>query len=208
MPRTLDEPTIQALSSGTVRWEVFVKIVLPSLTIRITSATADTTFNGELYTYGSLGNIGGLTESESDGRTSITFSALDNAILAAITNGDFLNAPVEINIYPVDFSVPVSFDSELFKFDSGLITFDNDKGAGISYFDGFATGLNVGIGSSSSQITLACSSKMQSVARPRSARYSDQEQQRNHPGDKGMQYASVIASKEVVWPARAWFENQ
>tara|TARA_R110002020_G_scaffold337389_1_gene552863 strand:- start:2136 stop:2660 length:525 start_codon:yes stop_codon:yes gene_type:complete len=174
----------------------------------MTSATADTTFNGELYTYGTLGQIGGLSESESEGGTSLTFSALDPAVLAALAAGGFLNAPVTIHVSPVDFFVPVSFDSDAFKFDSTLITFDSARGAGIAYFDGFATGLNIGIGSDSSSITLACSSKSQTIARPRSARYSDQEQQRNHPGDKGMEYASVIASKEVIWPARAWFENQ
>jgi len=207
MPRTLDDSTIQALGNNSVRWQAFVKIILPTITIRMTSATADTNFNGELYTHGSLGNIGGFSEGENEGGSSLTFSALDPAILAALAAG-FLNAPVTIHVSPVDLFVPVSFDSDVFKFDSTLITFDNGRDSGISYFEGFATGLNVGIGSDSSQIALACSSKVLAVARPRSARYSDQEQQRNHPGDKGMQYASLVASKEVVWPARAWFENQ
>ena len=39
-----------------------------------------------------------------------------------------------------------------------------------------------------------------------SKRESDQDQQAKYPGDLGMQYATTVSSKTIVWPASEWFE--
>jgi hypothetical protein len=43
--------------------------------------------------------------------------------------------------------------------------------------------------------------------RVRSERYTDQDQQAVYPGDKGFEFVSSIASKEVIWPASTFFDK-
>ena len=98
MPRTLSPDTIAALSSGSPRFAVLVRIQTPSLTLRMTSDTIPVSFGGETYTPGTLGGIGTVKEGGKMEDTSIgiDFSGVDVPTLAVAASPDFLNSPVSV----------------------------------------------------------------------------------------------------------------
>lgn len=66
--------------------------------------------------------------------------------------------------------------------------------------------MQIEIGDTAS-VTLSLLNRLGDWDRARMLRYSDEEQQRVHPGDFGLQYAAAMENKEIIWPSRAWFKN-
>ena len=189
MTRLIDDATVLAMQEGVSRPVVLVKIATPLIDILMTSSMQDINFGGDTYTYGTLGNISTISETDDIKDSSITlaFSAIDPATIAAIASPDFVNSLVSVRI----------------------MFFDNDwqsVGDGLLYFEGGASSQNIALGVSA-EITVNCKSKLSTLSRPRSERYSDQDQQAKYPGDLGMQYATTVSSKDIVWPDSAWFSQ-
>ena len=187
MTRSIDDATVLAMQEGVTRPIVLVKIATPSLDILMTSAMQDVDFGGDTYTYGTLGNISTISETDNlkDSSITLTFSAVDPATIAAIASADFVNSPITVRVM---------------FFDENWQT----VGDGLLYFEGGAASQNIALGVSA-EITVNCKSKLSTLSRPRSERYSDQDQQAKYPGDLGMQYATTVSSKDIVWPSSAWF---
>ena len=188
MSRVIDDATILALSDDSVRPVFLVKIATPSFDILMCSAMQDVDFGGDTYIYGPLGNISTISETDDlkDSQTSITFSAVDPALISAVSGSDFINSDVSIQL--------MFFDDQW-----------QPVGDGLLYFEGGAASQNIALGQTA-EITVNCKSKLSTLSRPRSQRYSDQDQQAKHPGDLGMQYATTVSSKDVVWPSAEWFK--
>lgn len=211
MPRTLSADTIAALESGQCKFIVLVKIESPTLTLRMTSSPVDTYFittgawidskiwddddvwydagGAEVYLPGTLGKISPVGESTdiSDAGISLTFSGVDVTTLSVSAAPDFINSPVSVVL---------------------LISSDVSATAGsFILFEGFVTNSpSISYGANST-VVVSCQGKFAALDRERSERYSDQEQQRKHPGDLGLQYATTVSSKEVIWPSASWFRN-
>lgn len=189
MPRTIDSNTLRAMTRDDYRPVVLVEVVTPSLNIRLTSNTQDVTFDGDLYTAGLLSGISEIPETTdlNDAQIAVSFSGIDAAIKAAVVAPDFINSKVTVRIQ---------------FFDQDWVA----SGDGLLYFIGSAASQNIASGQTSA-ITVSCKSRIASLSRPRSERYSDQEQQAQYPGDLGMQYASGLASKTIIWPSSEWFKE-
>ena len=189
MSRLVDNGTIRAMSKGSYRPIVLVEIVTPSLNIRLVSNSQDVVYNGNTYTAGLLGGISEITESTdlNKAQISLIVSGVEPSIKAAVVAPDFINSKI---------TVRVQFFDENWK----------TPGDGLIYFVGSAASQNIA-SSANSEITISCKSRIATLSRPRSERYSDQEQQAQHPGDLGMQYATELASRQIIWPARQWFKD-
>ena len=191
MPRTIDSGTMRAMTKHDYKPVVLVEIITPSLDIRLTSNMQDVIYNTNTYTAGILGGISTIPETSdlNDAQISLMLSGVDPAIKAGVVASDFINSSITVRVQ--------------FFSDDWI-----SSGDGLLYFTGSAASQNIASGSSS-EITISCKSLIASLSRPRSERYSDQEQQAQHPGDLGMQFASELASRDIIWPAAEWFkENQ
>lgn len=205
--RTLTPETIAALNSGQVKFIVLASIITPSLAIRMTSDTSGTVFvsgggwddaltwddasiwddyeGSELYVSGTLGSISDIDESKPEETgIAITFSGVDIPTLSAAAMPDFINSPVKVRL---------------------LVSGGGNSGS-ILLFDGVTSNAPSISYGNESKITVSCQGKFAALNRSRSERYADAEQQRKYPGDLGMQYASTVASKEVIWPAASFFD--
>lgn len=205
--RTLTPETIDALNSGQVKFIVLVSIITPSISLRMTSDTSNTVFltdggwddtltwddakiwddyeGAELYVTGSLGNISDVSESKPDDTgIAITFSGVDVPTLAAAAMPDFINSPVKVYL---------------------LVSGGGSSGS-ILLFDGVTNNAPSISYGNKTEIAVSCQGKFAALNRTRSERYADAEQQRKYPGDLGMQYASTVASREVIWPAASFFD--
>ena len=189
MTRLIDQGTIRAMSKDSYRPIVLIEIETPSFPIRLVSNMQDVVFGGNTYTSGVIGGISDIAETTdlNDAQISIILSGVDPAIKAAVVAPDFINSPITVRIQ---------------FFDEQWVT----SGDGLIYFVGSAASQNIASGNSS-EITISCKSKIATLSRPRSERYSDQEQQAQYPGDLGMQYATELASRLIVWPAKEWFKE-
>lgn len=209
MPRTLSPEAIAALSSGNPKFVVLVSIETPSVTIRMTSDTFDTPDSpaawddsflwddsatwddggsSVYYKTGTLGSISRVRENSnpSDSEISISFSGVDIPTLALCSSPDFINSPVVV-----------------------YLQISNGSTSGrMVLFSGYTSGAPNISYSSESSIMVKCAGKFAALDRPRTERYADQDQQRKYPGDIGMQYASTVSSRDVIWPAASWFKNQ
>ena len=188
MTRIIDDATSLALQDDVTRPIVLVKIATPSGDILMCSAMQDVLFAGDTYTYGTLGAISPINETDdlNDSSITLSFSAIDSATISAIAAPDFINSQV---------TVRVMYYNEQWQ----------SVGDGLLYFEGGAASQNIALGETA-EITVNCKSKLSTLSRPRSERYSDQDQQAKYPGDLGMQYATTVSSKTIVWPASEWFE--
>lgn len=188
MPRTLSPEAITALSSDSPRFVVLVRIATPSLTLRMTSDTGPVSFGGETYMPGTLGGIGAVREGSDMAETTIgiDFSGVDLPTLAVAASPDFINSPVSV----------------------WLLVEGGGQSGSVLLFSGFTAGApNISYGQES-RVMVQCKGKFAALDRPRTERYADQDQQRKYPGDLGMQYASTVSSRDVIWPAASWFKNQ
>lgn len=215
MPRTLSPEAIAALSSGSPRFGVLVRIETPTLTLRMTSETGPIEFGGETYMPGTLGGIGAVHEGSDMTETTIgiDFSGVDLPTLAVAASPEFINSPVSVWL-----RVGTGNTLAVFRADSTIVTADStthtaDEMGGILWgsmllFAGFTAGApNISYGQES-RVMVQCKGKFAALDRPRTERYADQDQQRKYPGDLGMQYASTVSSREVIWPAAGWFKNR
>ena len=65
-------------------------------------------------------------------------------------------------------------------------------------FHGRMDVMNIEIGNTAT-ITVTAESRLADWNRARTSRYTDEEQQRLYPGDKGLQYVAQTAEMELVW---------
>lgn len=215
MPRTLSPEAITALSSGSPRFVVLVRIETPGLTLRMTSDTGPVTFAGEVYNPGTLGGIGAVREGSDMAETTIgiDFSGVDLPTLAVAASPEFINSPVSVWLLAGGGITPATFraDATDITVDTAILTADEMGDffyGSMLLFSGFTAGApNISYGQES-RVVVQCKGKFAALDRPRTERYADQDQQRKYPGDLGMQYASTVSSRDVIWPAASWFKNQ
>jgi hypothetical protein len=72
-------------------------------------------------------------------------------------------------------------------------------------FSGLVDEIQVEIGSIG-RITITVRDELADWSRPRIERYTNSDQQARYNGDKGLEYISQVADKEIVWPASSYFD--
>ena len=190
MTRAIDSATLAALSGDHVKWLIFAKVDLNGGTLAFNSSLRDRVFNGLNYSgAGDLGSVSGLSESGSLNPSDyeISFSAVNDTTLNLIVNEQYMNNLAEVHLACVD--------------DSDAII-----GSPFLWFRGLTDSVTVEYGKNSI-IRVQVRDRLADWSRRRVSRYTDQEQQLLHPGDLGLQYVSEVASKEVEWPNKTWFEK-
>lgn len=67
--------------------------------------------------------------------------------------------------------------------------------------------MDVQLGETAS-VSVRIESRLADARRARNNRYTDEEQQRHHPGDTGFRFVPATNSKEIAWPAASYFERR
>lgn len=70
-------------------------------------------------------------------------------------------------------------------------------------FRGRLSQMNVELGTLAT-VEVTIENRLVSWERPRLRRYTDEDQQRAHPGDVGLQFVSTTTEKNIVWPAKTF----
>lgn len=73
----------------------------------------------------------------------------------------------------------------------------------ILFFRGRMDQLDVSIGDSAA-VAVKLLNRLGDWERPKLVRYTDQDQKRLHPGDRGFEFVNATTEKEIEWPGKEW----
>ncbi len=131
---------------------------------------------------GSFGTVDGLEESAELERKTVTYtlSGIPNDLISVVLNEDYQGRSAKIYLgFFSSITAQLVADPELL--DSGKMDVsDTDEG-------------------DTCTVTITAESRVAAWSRTQERRYTDAEQQAQYPGDKGLEFISQAAQKEVAW---------
>jgi hypothetical protein len=179
---------MDALNDGAVEQQkvapvIFVSLDFPSGIVWVSSLIGTYTWGGfDWLGVGMFGDVSGLEESAELSRKTVqyTLRGVPNDLVAAALSEDYQGRPAKIYIgFLGTTTYQLVADPELL--DSGLLD---------------VSGIKLG---QTATLTITAESRIAAWSRPVIRRYTDAEQQRRFPGDKGLEFISQAAQKEIVW---------
>lgn len=186
--RQIPQAIINALAEPVVRPAFFVEILF-SEPLRFTSLYVSKVVNGdEYFGFGNLGSVSPVSENaELDPQQmSVVIAGINPESLAGALTEPYVNRDVRIYVGLLDEQ-------------GGLIADDV-----MTYFIGKVDEMKVKYGSKGS-IEFIVRDRLADWSRPRIERYTNADQQARYPGDKGLEFVSQVADKEIIWPASSYF---
>lgn len=185
--RDIHPDVIAALESRIFRPVYFVEILFDD-PLRFTSAHSSMVLYGkEYFGAGNLGRVSPVKEGVdlNPQEFQIVVAGVSEASLAGVLPGNYLNRDVTCYTAFLD--------------EQGQII-----GEPLHTFSGHVDEVQAEIGSVG-RITITVRDELADWARPRIERYTNADQQARYPGDKGFEYVSQVAEKEIIWPASSFF---
>ena len=185
MPRALSTALHTAISADEKRpfFAVTLNFARGASPVRLWTGIGDITFGGNTYSgVAQLGQVGGVPETSEIKSTGVQLtlsgvpSALVNDAVWSQYQGD------TVNLYFGTRTIENTVQGEPFEMFRGFIdTMETDN-------DGTTT-----------TITMTVNTIMNEITRSRLSRYTDAEQQRRFPGDKGLEYVASLQNKKITW---------
>jgi hypothetical protein len=183
LPRNATAAVIAAIESGMVRPAFFVEGNFTSGPAYLWSGLGSITWNGHTWTgLGSFAEISTVEEGssvESKGVT-LSLSGIDATLLTDVMTEFQVGLPVTVWIGFFDASnalIPDPIISFAGRMDQPTLTVDG----------------------SSATIAINCESKLLEMNNSVERRYTHEDQQIDHPGDRGFELVSGIQSRQIFW---------
>ena len=186
--RGMTEAVETAVQQEQVARAVAVELDFASAPVRLTSATVPLVIGGETYlAVGQLGEIAAAEESTElkAGQITLALSGVPNdAIAASVTE-------------PYQGRRCTCYEAVLDP-ETGELLDDP-----VIFFRGRISQMNVELGQTA-RVQLVVENRLSGWDRPRLRRWTDEDQQRAHPGDRALEFVSATAEQEIVWPSRSF----
>ena len=185
--RDIPQAIIDALETAVIRPVFFVEILFQT-PLRFTSLYSSLSVGGQTYVgLGNLGSVDAVSEgSDLDPQQlSISIAGVSQASLAGALTEPYINRGVKVMVGLLD--------------EQGGLLSDP-----FNYFVGKVDEMKVTY-AKEGRITIICRDRLADWSRPRIERYTNAAQQALYPGDKGLEYVSQVADKNIVWPASSYF---
>jgi hypothetical protein len=189
MSRGLTPASLSATAAEVVDRTTAVELDFPSGMVRFCGAPYPILIDGqEFLGVGALGSISVAEESaelQSYGMT-LTLSGIPRGAVALALTQSYQGRRATVWEVPLDpaTGAPVASPVVIFR--------------------GRMDQMNVELGAEG-KVVLKLENRLADWERAKIRRYTNEDQQRAHPGDKGFQYVSATAEKELVWPTKAAF---
>lgn len=183
MGRIIDPAALAELSAKNLRYMYMVDFQFDSGSIAFNTSLDQYTFDSKVFIgAGNLGQIGDVEETSNldPANCTVTLSGVNQVILAALLAENYVNRRGIVYIALLDTSNAI-------------------VGAPFIYFDGLVSSLSITYGKIA-QINITLKDRLSLWARPKIRRYTNQEQIKDFPTDKGFEFVESIADKEVIWP--------
>ena len=162
---------------------IFVQATLASGTLYLWSGMGSTTWNGRTWQgVGSLLTISTVEEKSTVAAAGlvVTLSGINPTLLANVL-GEF-NVSGPVKVFLGAFSSP------------GVLIADP-----ITLWSGNLDQPTIDVGGETASISIACESRLLEMNVPVDRRYTDQDQQLDHPGDLAFSFVNSIQDQPVYW---------
>lgn len=175
------DSVLDAMEKSNVCLVLAAEIDFPSGITRVHTGTGIVIINGQTYIgVGTLGNVGSVTEenSTSSSTMSMALSGLDMGLVGETLNEEVVGRNVTVYIAVMN--------------EQGVVT-----GANV-LFEGFITDTAMEAGTTNAlSYVIANIFERWSLGLP--DRYTDESQQRLHPGDRFFRYVAQMAERSIYW---------
>jgi hypothetical protein len=183
---------MQAASVAPVVYPLMMtRIDFDSGTLAWITGYQDVVFNGVVYeATGDIGSISPVKETPGakPSNVSITISGLKPEVVALLQTEPYLNRKCWIHMAATDENW----------------TFDADQVA--LYFYGKLDDIN-GITGETASFSISIRSRLADWERVRNLKYTDADQQKLYPGDKGMEFIAQLSQRKFIWPRAAFLPD-
>lgn len=180
-----------ALSAGVVRGIYYVKLAFDDGSACWHSGFGDKTFGGDTYYgVGNLTSIAPIKETsgvKASGAT-VEISGIKTEIVAMLLGQAYINRKAWIYFMPLDDGDQPVTATPYLLFRGTMDNITGDQGKTASF-------------------TVTLKSRFADWERSRRSLNTDVEQQRLHPGDRGMEYVSQLSQKKIIWPRAAFMTD-
>ncbi|MCW3477369.1 hypothetical protein [Limobrevibacterium gyesilva] len=192
MTRNLTSGVLAAVSGEVVTRAVAVELDYDLGVVRMAGTPFDIEVLGHTFTgVGALGRISTAEEGADLQAYSMTIqlAGIPRDAIAIALSADYQGRPATIWEVPLDPDTmkPIADPICIFRGRMDTMAVELDKT--------FAT------------CTVAVTNRLADWERQRTRLFSDEEQQRVHPGDLGLSYATAMENVEINWPASEWFRD-
>lgn len=182
MVRDVNSAVLTAAASDSPTAVTFVKLEFGSGTLFANNSSVNISYGGD--TYLGVGKLGAMNEVEESADTaasmmSLSLNGIDTTTLSAALTEDYRNRPATIYVAFLDAS-------------------DAVIGVPAIVFRGRMDSMSVEVGDTTN-ITLQIVNRLVDWERTRNGRYTNEEQQKLYPGDKGLEFVVQAVEKEIYW---------
>jgi len=187
MPRELHADVITALGQSHINFIVLCTFAVGPTVLRLCTRLSSITIGGNEYT--GSGTIGGVDVFAENNKldpsgAEIRLSGVDLSLVATFSNHEFLNRRATV-------SYGVLTDSDVLIGDPILVFSGSIDSVDVVY--GLEPEINIGV-----------SDALADWDRAQAEFWSDSEQQRLYPGDKGFSMVEGLSKKTIIWPGVDW----
>lgn len=187
MSRELHSSVRLELSAAHIKYMFMVDLQLDSGSIAFNGSLSNYDYDEKIFVgAGNLGSVSSVTEDNNldPSSCSITLSAVNQALLSAFLDEEILNRKAIVYVALLDESNQII-------------------GEPFVYFDGLMEPPKITYGNSAT-ILIDIKDRLAIWNRDKTQHLTNEEQIKQHPSDKGLEFVNAIASKEIVWPASTW----
>jgi len=192
MTRSVTGAVDSAITQGNVGMLTFVELLFDSGTLRTCSAGYDVTYSGNVWQgVGQLGAIEEVKEGEGGEVTGLAFvlSGVPSSHIALALGENYQRRIVNVYVGFLDLPSHAVLADPVLEW-SGLL----DTMAVVD--DG-----------AKSTIRVTAENELYDFARPSPLYWTDEDQQKLHPGDTGLRFAKQLNDRPIVWPAAEFFRR-
>jgi len=182
MGRDLNATTQAQIDTGHIPMLALVELEFGSGVLRLHSGAGEINWNGQTWVgAGSLGEISTIQETDElqADEIQLGLSGISPALISTAMSEDFHGRPAKIWLAILDSAYQIQGDP-IGPWGGTMDTMDGELGE---------TG----------RIVVTVKNRLSDWERPRIRRYTNEDQQAEYPGDRGMEYVSQMAEKEIVW---------
>ena len=191
--RELSSSAAAALASGSVALQLLLELQFTGGTLLLTTSRTDIKdFDSPPNTYlavGTVGQIGVVEDKQSEiAGLSLTFSGVDVSIIAIALGEQVRGRPLYLKQATLDANT-----GELLSIDP--------------LWSGQISTMALSQEKNTATVQIAAEHRGVLFSRSKPVRYTDADQQREHPGDRCLEYIISQSQVQDVWPAASYFKR-
>jgi hypothetical protein len=188
MSRDLEADALAAVQEEVVRRTIAVEMDFPSGYVRFTGSPFDIVINGNTFSgVGMLGSVSAVEEAAELRAYGLVvqLSGIPRDAIAIALQQAYQGRRAAVWDVPLDAS-------------------DQPVADPILIFRGRMDTMEITLGTTAS-VRVRLENRLADWERPRVRRYTSEDQRRVYPNDRGFEYVSATAEKEVAWPAASYW---